>query len=89
MVWGKEFLRDEPRGGFVAEVVCPWCGSVNTGNVPSTPEKKIIGCIRYYEVGVYSTTICTNRRCGQAFFIHRYSDGSWVVRRSDDAARKV
>lgn len=83
----KEFLRDEPRGGFVTEVVCPFCGVTVSGNIPATPEKKIVGYFRSYEAGVYSTNRCTG--CRETFFVHRYSDSSWVVRRSSDAPRKI
>ena len=86
-MWQKEFLRDEPRGGFVTEVVCPWCGRENSGNIPATPEKKIVGYVRSYETGVYSTNKCP--RCRETFFVHRYSDGSWVVRKSSDAPRRA
>lgn len=87
MVLQKEFLRDESLGGFVAEVACPFCGAEVSGNVPSTPERRIIGYIRSYERGVYSTNKCM--ACRETFYIHRYSDGSWVVRKGSDAARRV
>lgn len=77
----------EPSGGFVTQVACPHCNTVVSGNIPGTPERKIVGYIRSYETGVYSTTFCP--KCRETFYIHRYSDGSWIVRRSDDAPRKV
>lgn len=86
-MWQKEFLRDEPQGGFVAEVSCPWCGNVNSGNIPATPEKKIVGYYRNYEAGVYSTNKCII--CRKTFFVHRYSDASWVVRENRNAGRRV
>ena len=80
----------EPRGGFTREVACPFCGRLALGNVPGTPERKIVqGYIKSYEEGVYSTNKCPNSGCGKAFFTHRYSDGSWVVRKDNDAPRKV
>jgi hypothetical protein len=85
----REFLKDEPRGGFVTDVACPYCGQAVAGNIPSTPERRTVGFVRNYEVGVHSTNKCTNRRCGETFFVHRYSDGSWVVRQSSDGARQV
>lgn len=84
----KELLRDEPRGGFVSEAVCPWCGAAGSCNVPSTPEQKISEGFDYnYELGVYSTNKCMS--CRETFFVHRYSDGSWVVRRCDEAKRRI
>lgn len=87
MVLVKELLKDKSSGGFIAEVACPHCGSVVSGNVPATPERRIVGYIRHYETGVHSANKCM--ACRETFFIHRYSDSSWVVRRNSDGAIKA
>lgn len=59
--------RDYPRGGFVANAVCPFCGEEIGVNIPATPES---GENRVFQNCKY---------CHNEIVVFRTSYGDWRI----------